>query len=172
MHYVPYQTDRDAEPQAVKLHVQPKCQTQRDGQGDDVVGEEVGRPADGLLADAAEEAVGAGAEAVEDLGQGDDGEGVRDDGDDLLILGEEAREVEAEGAVHGEVEDTDDDTHDEGLRLEESEMERSHEKREGKQGRVRQHTTLAAVLAASTRPAPMRLAMRVDVAMETGKGIW
>lgn len=32
--------------------------------------------------------------------------------------------------------------------------------------------TFAAVLAASTRLAPMRLATRVEAAMETGKGIW
>ena len=33
-------------------------------------------------------------------------------------------------------------------------------------------TTLAEVLAASTRLAPIRFATRVDAAMETGNGIW
>lgn len=59
--------------------------------------------------------MGTGAEAIEDLGDGDDGQGVGDNGDDLLVLGKEKRQVEAEGAVHGEVKDTNEATHAEGL---------------------------------------------------------
>lgn len=51
--------------------------------------------------------MGAGGQAVEDLHDGDDGQDVGDEVDDLLVVGEQEGQLEAEGAEDDEVEDAD-----------------------------------------------------------------
>ena len=83
------------------------------GKGDGVVGNEVSGAANVLLADSAKQTVGATSKGVKDLHDGNDGEHAGDDAGDIGVVGEEERQVVAEGAVYSEVEDADEDERDE-----------------------------------------------------------
>lgn len=110
------QAHRRTHPHTLEPPPEPKRQPDGQGQRDDIVGEQVCWPADGLLADAAQDAVGAGGDAVEELHEGGNGHDGGDDGDDLVVVGEEEGELVAEGAEEGEVEEADDTSGDEGLK--------------------------------------------------------
>lgn len=78
----------NAEPQAFELPVEREGGGGRDGQAEQVVGGEVDVAAEGLLADAAKEAVGHGRHSVEDLQHRTQRHDLCHDGDHLLVLRE------------------------------------------------------------------------------------
>lgn len=110
-----------------------------------------------------------GAHTVEYLHHGDNRQDAGHDGDNPFVIREEQRQVESKTAVDGKVE--------------ESEYAVRHKSLGGMSVKIRfcfslrirytsGRTTLPVTLAASTSPAPIRLATRVDAAIDMGKGIW
>ena len=103
------QRRRDARPQTVQLPPQPERGAHADRHRHRVVAEQLHVPPDLLPAQAAQDAVAAGGEGVEELEGGAQREGLGDQADDLWIVGEELGDVVPQRREQDHVEQADGD---------------------------------------------------------------
>lgn len=89
------QRDRNTEPQALQLPVEPECRPEGNRHRNHIVAEQINVPADLLASEAAQQSIGQGRQGIEELEGRAQREDVRDERDDLGVVGEELRDVVA-----------------------------------------------------------------------------
>ena len=103
------QRNRHSSPQPVQLPAQAKRRAHTDRHRHDVIAKQLDVAAHLLPAEAAQDAVAAGGDGVEELERGADGEDLGDEVDDVAVAGEELGDVVSEAGEEDDVEDADGD---------------------------------------------------------------
>ena len=106
---------RNTRPQAHEIPSQAKAQTERDGQGDDIVSEEVHVTTDFLATDTPQQTVRDRSHAIEQLHNGTNGKRLGHQLDHLRVLGEQQCDLVSEHREERHVEETDQNTADNSL---------------------------------------------------------